>query len=99
MARTFSSELKTNWKKNYLLIFKIENKAVGQKEKVGTSKERRAKARKEQTPKGTNYYSTANVKNKNKNKKAVQELKEKFSKGKKTGQRKWKLLTVTDNLT
>ena len=69
-------------------IFKIENKAVGQKEKVGTLKERRAKARKEQTPKGTNYYSTANVKNKNKNKKAVQELKEKFSKGKKTGQRK-----------
>lgn len=56
------------------------------KPKEGTAKERRAKERAEKDAKGTNYYSKANVKNKNKDKKVQAELKAKFKKGNKTGQ-------------
>ena len=49
-------------------------------------KERRAKERAEKDAKGTNYYSKANIKNKNKDKKVQDELKAKFKKGNKTGQ-------------
>jgi len=55
-------------------------------QKEGTAKERRAKERAEKDTKGTNYYSKANVKNKNKDKKVQAELKAKFKKGNKTGQ-------------
>ena len=56
--------------------------------KVGTAKERRAAERAEKEQKGTNYYSTANVKNKNRNK--SKEIKSKLNAGrnKKTKQRK-----------
>merc|ERR1711953_99202 len=54
-------------------------------QKEGTAKERRAKERKEKDAKGTNYYSKANVKNKNKDKKVREEMKAKFKKGNKTG--------------
>ena len=56
--------------------------------KVGTAKERRAAERAEKEQKGTNYYSTANVKNKNRNK--SKEIKSKLNAGrnKKTQQRK-----------
>lgn len=63
-------------------------KEVPSKLKEGTSKERRAKARKDQEKKGDNYYTKANVKNKNKDKQSRDELKAKFKMGKKTGQRK-----------
>lgn len=63
-------------------------KEVPSKLKEGTSKERRAKARKDQEKKGDNYYTKANVKNKNKDKQSRAELKAKFKIGKKTGQRK-----------
>jgi len=63
-------------------------KEVPSKMKEGTSKERRAKARKDQDKKGDNYYTKANVKNKNKDKQSRDELKAKFKMGKKTGQRK-----------
>ena len=58
------------------------------KVKVGTAKERRAAERAEKEQKGTNYYSTANVKNKNRNK--SKEIKSKLNAGrnKKTQQRK-----------
>ena len=68
---------------DYLQLIEVPSKL-----KEGTSKERRAKARKEQDKKGDNYYTNANVKNKNKNKQSRDELKAKFKKGKKTGQRK-----------
>lgn len=56
--------------------------------KVGTAKERRAAERAEKEQKGTNYYSTANVKNKNRNN--SKEIKSKLNAGrnKKTQQRK-----------
>merc|ERR1712037_1010019 len=55
-------------------------------QKEGTARERRAKERAEKDAKGTNYYSKANVKNKNKDKKVQAELKAKSKKGNKTGQ-------------
>jgi len=61
---------------------------AAKKIKVGTAKERRAAERAEKEQKGTNYYSTANVKNKNRNK--SKEIKSKLNAGrnKKTQQRK-----------
>ncbi|CAG5085487.1 Oidioi.mRNA.OKI2018_I69.PAR.g10907.t1.cds [Oikopleura dioica] len=55
-------------------------------QKEGTAKERRAKERKEKDTKGENYYTKANVKNKNKDKKVQEEMKAKFKKGNKKGQ-------------
>jgi nuclear GTP-binding protein len=66
--------------------FKIIITQLQKIQKAGTAKERRAKERAEKDAKGTNYYSKANIKNKNKDKKVQDELKAKFKKGNKTGQ-------------
>jgi len=65
-----------------------DEEPAAKKAKVGTAKERRAAERADKEQKGTNYYSTANVKNKNRNK--SKEIKSKLNAGrnKKTQQRK-----------
>jgi len=68
--------------------FKDESDEEAKPLKEGTSKERRAKDRKSAQSKGDNYYTKANVKNKNRDKTVVEDLKNKFKKNKKTGVRK-----------
>merc|ERR1712142_668695 len=60
MARFDDAEEKQNQE--------TDDEPAAKKMKVGTAKERRAAERAEKEQKGTNYYSTANVKNKNRNK-------------------------------
>merc|ERR1719402_423015 len=67
--------------------FKDESDEEAKPLKEGTSKERRAKDRKSAQSKGDNYYTKANVKNKNRDKTVVEDLKNKFKKNKKTGVR------------
>jgi nuclear GTP-binding protein len=61
---------------------------AAKKMKLGTAKERRAAERAEKEKKGTNYYSDANVKNKNRNKSSDIKSKLNAGRNKKTQQRK-----------